>query len=87
MDEQFKAEQFCHCPHCQRLVYRIAGSDLVICGQNYFGGEQQSGCGKDFHWRKAAPYAPMTTTDCSLQQLKDDLRALKDNSVVHKGVQ
>ncbi len=84
-DEQYKTKYLCPCPHCKRLVYRIEGSDLVICGLNYCSGDRQSGCGKDFHWRKAAPYVPMTGH--GLQRVTDDLRALKDNPVVHKGVQ
>ncbi len=47
------------CPHCQRIIQKVDGCDLMVCGRNYHGGNQQNGCGKPFEWSKAAPYVPV----------------------------
>jgi hypothetical protein len=38
------------------LRLQIDGCDLMICGQNYHGGDVQNGCGKNFKWSGAPAY-------------------------------
>jgi hypothetical protein len=57
----------------------------MICGTNYHGGDQQSGCGKRFNWDQAAPYVPIV--DIGPQQILNDLPAPeRAQLLVHEGV-
>ena len=57
----------------------------MICGRNYHGGDQQSGCGKGFNWLSNQTNTPITNPGHQL--VKDNLRAPTDNLIVHEGVQ
>lgn len=55
-NERWK-EQHCKlCPNCDRVVEKIDGCDLMVCGRNYHGGDVQMGCGSQFNWLEAKPY-------------------------------
>lgn len=84
-DEQYKAQNCRICPNCNRVVQHLGGCDLMICGQNYHGGDQQSGCGRRFNWSQAAPYAPLANT--GPQQVANNMVAPEQQqAVVHEGV-
>merc|ERR1712070_1166222 len=55
-DEKWKVRHCRLCPRCRRVVEKIDGCDSMLCGQNYHGGNQQSGCGANFNWEEALPY-------------------------------
>ncbi|CAF4784430.1 unnamed protein product, partial [Rotaria sp. Silwood2] len=85
-DETFKSQNCRICPHCRRVVQHLGGCNSMICGQNYHGGDVQSGCGRPFDWSKAAPYVPIANR--GPQQVKTKLKAPGEQKlVVHKDVQ
>jgi hypothetical protein len=85
-DENYKAQNCRLCPHCQRPVQHLGGSDAMICGQNYHGGDQQSGCGKNFNWSQATPYQPIGNGGHA--QVRLDVQApARAQTTVHEGVQ
>jgi len=85
-DEQYKAQNCRLCPQCQRVVQKLDGCDSMICGQNYHGGDQQSGCGHRFNWSRATPYVPMENR--GPQQVANNIAAPEQQQlVVHTGVQ
>lgn len=85
-DEQYKAQNCRLCPNCRRLVQKLDGCDSMICGRNYHGGDQQSGCGKAFKWSQATPYVPMDNR--GPQQVAINIAAPEQQQlVVHQGVQ
>lgn len=85
-DEQYKAQNCRLCPKCQRVVQHLGGCDSMICGQNYHGGDQQSGCGQKFNWSQATPYVSMDNR--GPQQVANNMVAPEEQKiVVHEGVQ
>jgi hypothetical protein len=68
-DEEVKAARCKRCPHCNRVVEKIDGCDLMACGRNYHGGDNQSGCGKEFRWTQAAPYVADTGARRTVNEL------------------
>jgi len=85
-DETYKAQTCRLCPHCQRVVQYIDGCDLMVCGRNYHGGDQQSGCGQGFRWSQALPYVPIANTGPN--QVRNDLPPPEQQkAVVHEGIQ
>mmetsp|Transcript_37580 Transcript_37580/g.86849 ORF Transcript_37580/g.86849 Transcript_37580/m.86849 type:complete len:640 (+) Transcript_37580:57-1976(+) len=56
-DEQWKTQHCRLCPHCGRPVEKVDGCDRMKCGENYHGGDRQQGCGQQFDWGTAKPYA------------------------------
>ncbi|KAL7569567.1 hypothetical protein ACA910_013933 [Epithemia clementina (nom. ined.)] len=58
-DESYKATRCRHCPHCGRLVERIGGCELMLCGEDSHGGNTQPGCRRSFSWNAARPYRPV----------------------------
>jgi hypothetical protein len=85
VDENYKAQNCRVCPHCGRVVQHLGGCDLMICGQNYHGGDVQSGCGKGFNWSQAGPYVPIGNT--GPQQVANNMAAPEQQKlVVHEGV-
>lgn len=85
-DENFKAQTCRLCPHCQRVTERISGCDSMVCGRNYHGGDQQSGCGQAFKWSQALPYVPIANTGA--QEVRNDMPPPEQQKlVVHQGVQ
>ncbi|CAF1091734.1 unnamed protein product [Adineta ricciae] len=85
-DEKYKAQRCRLCPNCHRVVERIEGCDSMLCGRNYHGGDQQSGCGHSFKWPQAQPYVPMA--DAGPQQIRNDLaRPEEQKAIVHEGIQ
>ena len=81
-DEELKAKTCRLCPHCKRVVQHMGGCSSMICGQNYHGGDQQSGCGKSFDWSQALPYIPIVNT--VHEQIKSALE--NQQRVVHIGI-
>ncbi|KAJ8607759.1 hypothetical protein CTAYLR_008609 [Chrysophaeum taylorii] len=59
-DEKYKASNAKLCPHCRRVVQHMGGCDLMLCGTDYHGGNQQHGCGQKFRWSEAEPYVAAT---------------------------
>lgn len=59
-DEQHKAKTCKLCPSCSRVIEKIDGCDVMICGRNYHGGDNQSGCGAKLAWSTAPPYVANT---------------------------
>ncbi len=85
IDEGYKSQNCRLCPHCGRVVQHLAGCDLMICGQNYHGGDVQSGCGKNFNWSQARPYVPLANG--GPQQVTNNIAAPEQQkAVVHEGV-
>ena len=84
-DENYKAQNCRLCPNCRRIVQKLEGCDAMICGRNYHGGDDQSGCGQEFRWSQAQPYVPINTGPAEVQF---DMIAPEQNEViVHEGVQ
>jgi hypothetical protein len=44
------------CPSCNRIIQRIEGCRAVQCGQDYYGGNRQYGCGRRFDFLEAPRY-------------------------------
>ncbi|CAF0760021.1 unnamed protein product [Adineta steineri] len=59
-DENYKSRNCRHCPNCNRVVERMEGCESMICGQDYHGGNIQSGCGEEFTWDEAEQYQAST---------------------------
>ena len=56
-DEAYKAAHCKLCPHCNAVVEKIDGCNLMRCGRDTDdGGNQQNGCGERFQFDEAAPY-------------------------------
>jgi len=55
-DEDYKSKHCKRCPKCNRTVEKLSGCDLMMCGQNYHGGDVQNGCGARFKWSEATWY-------------------------------
>ena len=59
----------------------------MVCGRNYHGGDDQSGCGHGFRWSAAPPYQPIA--DTGPQQVQNNIPAPEQQQqavVVHEGV-
>lgn len=67
-DEEYKQHRCRKCPNCSRVVEKIEGCDLMICGQNYHGGDIQNGCGKKFNWNQALAYQPQISSQPKLER-------------------
>lgn len=84
-DEKYKATNCRLCPHCGRIVQHMGGCASMICGHDYHGGNNQSGCGKNFTWEQAKPY--VATTERKPEEVMADLLNPKNNLVTHTNVQ
>lgn len=84
-DENYKAQNCRLCPHCKRVIQHMGGCASMICGQDYHGGNQQSGCGKSFTWEQAKPYRPAQVKQP--RELLNDLPKPKSPAVVHTDIQ
>ncbi|CAF5007975.1 unnamed protein product, partial [Rotaria sp. Silwood1] len=84
-DVAFKAQNCRLCPHCKRVVQHMGGCSSMVCGRNYHGGDQQSGCGKSFTWDDTKPYIP--SIDTAPDKIKNSLpRPENKHRIVHKGI-
>ncbi|CAF5126184.1 unnamed protein product, partial [Rotaria sp. Silwood1] len=45
-DEKYKEKNCRICPHCGRVVQHMGGCSSMVCGRDYHGGNDQSGCGQ-----------------------------------------
>ena len=59
-DERRKADRMVQCPKCKRLIEMVElRCGIAVCGKDYHGGNQQSGCGHQFDVAKdGIPYIP-----------------------------
>ena len=49
-------ERHCkRCPFCRAVVEKLDGCDMMVCGSDAHGGNQQRGCGKPFIWCDGQP--------------------------------
>lgn len=55
-NERWKSQNCKLCPSCGRCINKLDGCDLMVCGENYHGGNIQNGCGARFNWSQAPPY-------------------------------
>ena len=53
--ELWKQAHCKRCPSCRRVVEKMDGCDMMICGNDAHGGNQQRGCGKPFVWSAGQP--------------------------------
>ena len=53
--ELWKERHCRRCPHCRRVVEKMSGCDMMTCGSDAHGGNQQRGCGKPFVWTGGQP--------------------------------
>ena len=56
-DERWKRDNLRLCPNCNRVVYKISGCNLMVCGRDYHEGNTQNGCGAGFRWNEAKAYS------------------------------
>jgi hypothetical protein len=83
-DEKYKATNCRLCPHCGRVVQHLGGCASMICGKDYHGGNDQSGCGQNFTWDQAKPYVP--TSNRKPEEVMRDLLNPENKLVVHKNI-
>lgn len=55
-DEAYKEKHCFHCPKCNRLMEWLEKCNLMVCGRDFHGGNQQDGCGHKFDKTKARKY-------------------------------
>ena len=53
--ELWKEKHCKRCPSCRRVVEKLEGCDMMMCGDDVHGGNQQRGCGKAFVWCEGQP--------------------------------
>ena len=53
--EVWKEKHCRRCPYCRRVVEKMDGCDIMMCGSDAHGGNQQRGCGKQFIWSEGQP--------------------------------
>jgi len=93
-DENHKVQHCRLCPNCNRIVEKLDGCDLMVCGHNFHGGNSQHGCGKSFNWSGARPYQSqsqqgprreefsMTKPELVLKKHENDLCEICNNTIV-----
>ncbi|CAF1564860.1 unnamed protein product, partial [Adineta ricciae] len=80
-DEKYKEKNCRLCPHCNRVVQHMGGCSSMVCGQDFHGGNNQSGCGQNFTWESAKKYVP--TTDRNPEDVMPDFHNPRNKLVVH----
>jgi hypothetical protein len=83
-DEKFKATNCRLCPHCDRVVQHMGGCPSMVCGHDYHGGNDQSGCGQNFTWDQAKPYVPAPNR--KPEEVMRDLLNPENKLVVHENI-
>ena len=53
--ELWKQKHCKRCPHCRSVVEKMEGCDMMTCGNDAHGGNQQRGCGQPFVWSVGQP--------------------------------
>jgi hypothetical protein len=81
-DEAYKVEHCRLCPHCGRVVEHMGGCSSMICGQDYHGGNLQSGCGQSFTWDTAKPYVKPVVKE--LDEFRHQIQRSDSTIIVHK---
>ncbi|EOD27164.1 hypothetical protein EMIHUDRAFT_205120 [Emiliania huxleyi CCMP1516] len=61
--ELWKQAHCKRCPHCRRVVEKMEGCDMLVCGSDAHGGNQQRGCGKPFVWCEGQPNSALNGCD------------------------
>ena len=60
--ELWKEKHCKRCPKCKRVVEKMSGCDMMKCGNDAHGGNQQRGCGKAFVWTAGQPNSALPYT-------------------------
>lgn len=81
-DEAYKAEHCRLCPHCGRVVQHMGGCSSMICGQDFHGGNLQSGCGQSFTWNTAKPYVVPVVKE--LEEFRREIQCSNSQVIVHE---
>ena len=83
-DEKYKEQKCRACPYCGRVVQHMGGCSSMVCGQDYHGGNNQSGCGKNFTWEQAKPY--VAATEHTPEEVLRDLQNPQYKLVTHEKI-
>jgi hypothetical protein len=83
-DEKYKEKNCRRCPHCDRVVQHMGGCASMVCGRDYHGGNDQSGCGQSFTWEQAKPY--VATSDQKPEEVMRDLLNPEHKLVAHENI-
>ncbi|CAF3153334.1 unnamed protein product, partial [Rotaria sp. Silwood2] len=83
-DEKYKEKNCRLCPHCGRVVQHMGGCSSMVCGRDYHGGNDQSGCGQSFSWDQAKPY--VAAPDRKPEEVMRDLLNPENKLVVHENI-
>jgi len=75
--ELWKQAHCKRCPHCRRVVEKMEGCDMLVCGSDAHGGNQQRGCGKPFVWCEGQPNSAL--------KYEADLRGAADYAAEEDG--
>jgi len=78
-DEEYKAARAKRCPHCKRIVEKVAGCDSMVCGRDTHGANTQNGCGHAFNWSSAPPYIPEIPNIPQIKKFVDDAPQIAGN--------
>ena len=78
-DERWKESNCRRCPHCNFVINKLSGCDLMVCGRDYHGNVIQGGCQKSFNWQQARPYIADTGHHPNVQEFDREppVKALK----------
>jgi hypothetical protein len=83
-DEKYKEKNCRLCPHCGRVAQHMGGCASMVCGRDYHGGNDQSGCGQNFTWSQAKPY--VAAPDRKPEEVMRDLLNPKNKLVLHENI-
>ena len=77
--EIWKESHCKRCPGCKRVVEKLSGCDMMLCGNNYHEDDanRQRGCGKPFIWSEGQPNSAIP--------YKADLRSAADYAADEEG--
>jgi hypothetical protein len=62
----------------------MGGCASMVCGRDYHGGNDQSGCGQSFTWEQAKPY--VATSDQKPEEVMRDLLNPEHKLVAHENI-
>ena len=85
-DEKYKANHCILCPKCKRIMERLSGCDLMVCGRNYHGGDQQDGCGNQFNITTAPKYVAKNAQERKVQDVTVSKPEAETKHEIIKGI-